>query len=91
MYMYSHIPPYTHTLEKKKKVKMKIKTIYYIMVDNDMPGAWPVGTPGAQLVGFIKRTAIHCYIQNMKGLGLVVWEKKIFFCFSHEAPGAGPV
>ena len=34
---------------------------------------------------------IHCYIQNMKGLGLVVWEKKIFSCFSHDAPGAGTV
>ena len=27
----------------------------------------------------------------MKALGLVVSEKKIFLCFSHEAPGAGPV
>ena len=27
----------------------------------------------------------------MKGLGLVVSEKKIFLCFSHDAPGAGPV
>ena len=29
--------------------------------------------------------------QNMKALGLVVSEKKIFLCFSHDAPGAGPV
>ena len=64
---------------------------YMPMVDNDMPGAWPVGTPGARLAGFIKRTTIHCYIKNMKGLGLVVWEKKICSCFSHDAPGAGPV
>ena len=27
----------------------------------------------------------------MKALGLVVLEKKIFFCFSHVTPGAGPV
>ena len=27
----------------------------------------------------------------MKALGLVVSEKKIFLCFSHDAPGAGPV
>ena len=27
----------------------------------------------------------------MKALGLVVLEKKIFLCFSHDAPGAGPV
>ena len=39
--------------------------------------------PGAGLAGFIagfiKRTTIHCYTQNMKALGLVVSEKKIFF------------
>ena len=35
---------------------------------------------------------IHCYTQNMKALGLVVSEKEDFFkCFSHDAPGAGPV
>ena len=49
------------------------------MVDNDMPGAWPVWTPGTRLAGFIKRTTIHCNTQNMKALGLMVWEKKIFF------------
>ena len=27
----------------------------------------------------------------MKALCLVVSEKKIFLCFSHDAPGAGPV
>ena len=37
--------------------------------------------PGAQLAGFTKRTFIHCYIQNMKALGLVV-SKKMFLCFS---------
>ena len=51
------------------------------MTDNDAPGAWPVLTPGALLAGFIKRTFIHSYIQNMKALGLVVF--KIFLCFSH--------
>ena len=42
------------------------------------PGAGPVWTPGAQEAGFIKRTIIHCYTQNMKALGLMVSEKKIF-------------
>ena len=64
---------------------------YKSMVDNDMPGTWPVWTPGAPLAGFIKKNTIHCYKQNMKALGLVVLEKKIFLCFSHDAPGAGPV
>ena len=27
---------------------------------NDAPGEGPVWTPGARLVGFIKRTTIHC-------------------------------
>ena len=53
------------------------------MVDNDMPGAWPVWTPGARLAGFLKGTTINCYTQNMKALGLMVSEKKIFFMFSH--------
>ena len=53
----------------------------------DMPGAWPVWTPGAPLAGFIKRTTLHCYTQNMKALGLMVSKKS----FSHDTPGAGPL
>ena len=45
----------------------------------------PRGTVGR----ILKRTTIHCYTQNMKALGLVVSEKKIFLCFSHDAPGQG--
>ena len=30
---------------------------------------------------FINRSVIHCYTQNMKGLGHVVSEKNIFSCF----------
>ena len=55
------------------------------------PRGEPFWTPGAWLAGFIKRTTTHCYIQNMKALGLVVSEKKIFLCFSHDAPRVGPV
>ena len=29
------------------------------MVDNDMPGAWPVWTQGAPLAAFIKESIIH--------------------------------
>ena len=60
---------------------------------HDAPGAGPVWTPGARLVGFIKRTTIRCYTQNMKALGHVVAEKKIFLCFPivilrlHYVPG----
>ena len=61
------------------------------MKDNDAPRVGPVWTPGPRLAGFIKRTTVHCYTQNMKALGLVVSENKIFLCFSHDAPGAGPV
>ena len=38
---------------------------YKTMADDDAPGAGPVWTPGARLAGFIKRTTIHCYIQNI--------------------------
>ena len=31
--------------------------------------------------GTVGRIYIHCYKQNMKALGLVVSEKKIFLCF----------
>ena len=55
------------------------------------PGRGPYGPPGAQLSGFIKRNTIHCYKQNMKALGLVVSEKKIFYVFPMTSPGAGPV
>ena len=43
------------------------------------PRGGPFLTQGAWLVGFINRITIHCYIQNMKALDLVVLEKKIFF------------
>ena len=56
---------------------------YKSMVENDMPGTWPVWTPGVLLAGFIKRSTIHCSTQNMKALGHVVLEKKIFLCFSN--------
>ena len=52
------------------------------MADNDTPGAGPVWTQGARLAGFIKKTTIHCYTQNMKALGILVSEK-IFLCLSH--------
>ena len=55
----------------------------FLCFSHDAPGAGPVWTPGARLAGFIKRTIIHCYTHNMKALGLVVSEKKIFLCFSH--------
>ena len=64
---------------------------YKSMVDNDMPGAWPVWTPGVPLGALIKESIIHWSTQHMKALGHMVSEKKIFLCFSHDAPGAGPV
>ena len=53
------------------------------MADNDVPGAWPVWTPGAWLSGFKKRITKHCYTQNIKALGLMVSRKKAFVCFPH--------
>ena len=69
------------------------------MVDNDMPWAWPVWTPGTLLAAFIKESIIHYSTQNMKALGHTVLEKKIFFMFSNcksmgaidpPPPGVGP-
>ena len=56
---------------------------YKSMVDNDMPGVWPVWTHTGLLLAFIKRNTIHCSTQNMKALGHVVSEKKDFLCFSN--------
>ena len=56
------------------------------------PGLGPFLTPGSWLAVFIKKTTTHCYIQNMKALGLVVLEKKIFYvfyCFPMTPPGWG--
>ena len=50
------------------------------------PGVGPILTPGAWLAGFIKRTIILCYTQNMKALGLVVSEKKNFLRFFSMTP-----
>ena len=51
------------------------------MVDNAMPGSWPVWTPGAPLAAFIKERIIHWSTQHMKALGHMVSEKKIFYVF----------
>ena len=63
----------------------------FFCFSHDAPGAVPVWTPGARLAGFINRTTIHCYTQNMKALDLVVLEKKIFFyVFPMTTLGRGP-
>ena len=61
--------------------------IFFFCFSHDAPWAGPVWTPGARFAGFIKRTTIHCYIQNMKALGLVVSEKKIFMFFPWRPQG----
>ena len=63
---------------------------YKSMVDNDMPGAWPVWTPGAPLAAFIKESIIHWSTQHMKALDHMVSEKNIFLCFPMTPPGRGP-
>ena len=51
------------------------------MADNDTPGAWPILTPGSQLAGIMKGLIKYCFTQNIKALGLMVSEKKIFYVF----------
>ena len=56
------------------------------MVANDTRGR-VIFDLGAWLAGFIKRTTIHCYIHNMKVLGLVVSEKKSLIVSPMMPPG----
>ena len=66
------------------------------MLDNDAPRVQPVWTPGAHLAGFIKRTTIHCYTQNMNSLHGPCGFGKDYFMFSNckslglMTPGLGP-
>ena len=53
------------------------------MADNEAPRVWPILTPGSRLAGIIKGLTKHCFKQNIKALGLMVSEKKIFYVFSH--------
>ena len=46
------------------------------MAENYARGRGLYGPPGAWLAGFIKRSTIYGYTQNMKALDLVVSEKK---------------
>ena len=64
----------------KKKI-FKCFSHYKPMADNDAPGAWSIWTPGSRLAGIIKGLTKHCFTQNIKALGLMVSEKKIFFTF----------
>ena len=64
---------------------------FFLCFSHDAPGAGPVWTTGARLAGFIKRITIYCYKQNMKALGLVVSEKKIYVLpMTPPPPGRGP-
>ena len=75
-----------------KALGLVVSEKIFLYFHHDAPGAGPVWTTGARLPGFIKRNTIYCYKQNMKALGFVVSEKKIFFlCFTHDPPEAGPV
>ena len=48
------------------------------MADNDSPGAWPIwGMVGRIYKGNFKK---NCYTQNIKALGLMVPEKKLYLC-----------
>ena len=48
---------------------------FFYVLPHHAPRAGPVWTPGAWLSGFMKRTTIHCYTQNMK------YGEEDFLCF----------
>ena len=54
---------------------------YKSMVDNDMPGAWPVWTPGVPLAALIKESIIHWFTQQMEALGHMVRRRRFFMFF----------
>ena len=54
------------------------------------PGARSFLTPGPWLAGFVERTTIQCYTQNMKALCLVVSRRRFFYIFPMTPPGQGP-
>ena len=74
----------------------KMFSHYKLLADKDAPGAWPIWTPGSRLAGIIKVLTKHCFTQNIKALGLMVFEKKNFYVFSYyksmeanDPPGRG--
>ena len=66
----------------EKKI-FKSVSHYKPMADNDAPRVWPIWTPGSQFAGIIKGFTKHCFTQNIKALGLMVSEKKIFYAISY--------
>ena len=56
---------------------------YKPMADNGSPGAWPIWTAGSRLAGIIKGLTKNCVKQNIKALGRMVSENKIFYVFSY--------
>ena len=81
----------------EKKI-FKCFSHYKPMADNDAPRAWPIWTPGSRLAGIIKGLTKHCFAQNIKALGLMVSETKIFVTFfpiinlwRPITPGCGPI
>ena len=85
-----------HTQNRKALGPNRRRRYFFIffplkaMGAND-PRVEPFLTPGAWLAGFIKRITIHCFTQNMKALGLMVSEKKIFLYSFNDAPATVPV
>ena len=51
------------------------------MADNEAPVPRPIWTPGSRLAGIIKGLTKHFFTHNIKALGLMDSEKKIFFTF----------
>ena len=70
---------YTLVQQHMKALGHMVSEKIFLCFSHDAPVAGLLWTPGAWLAGFpagfIRRTTIHCYTQNMKALGLVVLEK----------------
>ena len=63
------------------------------MVDNGMPGTWPVWTPGAPLAGFIKRsiyTLLHTKYESSEPCGFGE-DLFMFFVFFSNCKSMGAI
>ena len=85
------IHSYTQNRNSVGLVVLEKKIFFYVFPIVSLwelinPEVGPFLTPEAWLAGFINRTALHCYTQDMKALVL-----EIFLCFSNDASEAWPV
>ena len=72
-----------YTLLHTKYESLVVSEKIFLCFSHEAPRGGAYMDPRGMVGRIMKRTTIYCYSQNMKALGHVVSEKKIFLCFSH--------